>query len=93
MNIRHRLARYILSVACKLSHARFFRRAAAWVARLVQGPLDPERLYSKEPVMEQRLVRMKVPKKARPDTATLPDAHPESSDLEKWLSEEAKCAQ
>jgi hypothetical protein len=90
MHIRHRLASYLLLLACRLSHARFFRRAASWVARLIQGPLNPEELYAKSPVMEQKLVRGKPLKNARPDTAMLPDAHPESSELEKWLAKEAQ---
>lgn len=90
---RHRVAHYLHLLACKLSSGRLFRRVAAWAARLIHGPLNPEELYAKEPVMEQRLVRGKPLKNARPNSSTLPDAHPESSELEKWLAEEAQCGQ
>ena len=93
MNIRHRLSNYFLLMACRFSSVRLFRRAAAGIARFIHGPLNPEQLYAKEPVMEQRLMRAKPRKCARPDTSMLPDAHPEDSDLEEWLAKEAGCAQ
>lgn len=89
--IRHRLANYFLLMVFKLCHVQFIRRAAAWIARTMRGPINPEGFYAKEPVMEQRLLRAKPLKNARPDVSTLPDARPEDSDLEKWLAGEAQC--
>jgi hypothetical protein len=90
--IRHRVASYFLLLVCRLTSIRLLRRAASSVARVVCGPLDPERLYIRRMVRVMSLPRAAptVPS-ARPDTATLPDAHPEDSDLEKWLAEEARC--
>jgi hypothetical protein len=88
MRIRHRLANYFLLMVFKLCHVRMVRRAAARVAKVIQGPLDPERLYAKAPVMEQRLMRAKPLKNARPDVSHLGElVGPQ--ELEKWLAEEA----
>ena len=92
--LRHRLAAWFLLVACRIHryfYARWFMRAAIVVGRFIHGPLDPERLYSKKPVRVISLPRARAVPVVRPDVSVLPDCHPEDSDLEKWLAQEAQC--
>lgn len=93
---RHRVANLFLLFVCRLHcyiHVRWLPRAGAAVARFIHGPLDPERLYTKTHCKEISLSRLHPIKRVQPDVSALPGAHPEDSDLEKWLSEEARCAQ
>jgi hypothetical protein len=72
--------------------ATSFMLVASRIARVIHGPLNPEKLYSKTPVMEQRIARAPRNKSVRPTNSRMsemdePDS-PAVNAFEAWLTED-----
>jgi len=67
--LRHRLANFILRVATR-------------IARFIHGPLNPEGLYVKKPLMEYPVYRLpRVKRDARPRVASIREFSDETGKL------------